>query len=45
MKNILETLPFTVSGKGMYEITIDVSNWVNKHSLKNGHLNIFIHHT
>ena len=45
MKNILETLPFTVSGKGMYEITNDVSNWVNQHALENGHLNIFIHHT
>ena len=45
MKNILETLPFTVSGKGMYEITIDVNNWVNQHSLEDGHLNIFIHHT
>ncbi len=45
MKNILETLPFTVSGKGMYEITDDVSNWVNQHSLEDGHLNIFIHHT
>ena len=45
MKNILETLPFKVSGKGMYEITSDVSNWVTQHILKNGHLNIFIHHT
>ena len=45
MKNILETLPFTVYGKGMYEITNDVSNWVNQHSLEDGHLNIFIHHT
>ena len=45
MKNILETLPFTVFGKGMYEITNDVSNWVNQHSLEDGHLNIFIHHT
>ena len=45
MKNILETLPFAVSGKGMYEITNDVSNWVNQHSLEDGHLNIFIHHT
>ena len=45
MKNILETLLFTVSGKGMYEITNDVSNWVNQHSLEDGHLNIFIHHT
>ena len=45
MKNILETLPFKVSGKGMYEITSDVRNWVNQHKLGNGHLNIFIHHT
>ena len=45
MKNILETLPFKVSGKGMYEITSDVSNWVTQHTLGNGHLNIFIHHT
>jgi secondary thiamine-phosphate synthase enzyme len=45
MKNILETLPFTVSGKGMYEITNDLSNWVTQHTLEKGHLNIFIHHT
>ena len=45
MKNILETLSFKVSGKGMYEITSDVSNWVTQHTLGNGHLNIFIHHT
>ena len=45
MKNIAETLPFKVSGKGMYEITSDVSNWVTQHTLGNGHLNIFIHHT
>ena len=45
MKNIAETLPFKVSGKGMYEITSDVSNWVTQHILGNGHLNIFIQHT
>ena len=45
MKNILETLPFKVSGKGMYEITSDVNNWVTQHTLGNGHLNIFIQHT
>ena len=45
MKNIAETLPFKVSGKGMYEITSDVSNWVTQHTLEKGHLNIFIHHT
>ena len=45
MKNIAETLPFKVSGKGMYEITSDVSNWVTQHILESGRLNIFIHHT
>ena len=45
MKNILETLPFKVSGKDMYEITSDVSNWVTQHILGNRHLNIFIQHT
>ena len=45
MKNILETLTFELSGKGMYEITADTINWVIKHELKNGHLNLFIQHT
>ena len=45
MKNFLETLTFTVAGKGMHEITNDTSNWVNKHKLQEGHLNLFIQHT
>ena len=45
MKNFLETLTFTVAGKGMYEITNDTSNWLNKHKLQEGHLNLFIQHT
>ena len=45
MKDILETLSFKVSGKGMHEITNDVSNWITQHTLENGHLNIFINHT
>ena len=45
MKNFLETLTFTVTGKGMYEITSDTINWVNKHKLKEGYLNLFIQHT
>ena len=45
MKNILETLSFAVSGKGMYEITNDTRTWINKHKLDNGHLNLFIQHT
>ena len=33
MKNILETLTFAVSGKGMYDITEDTINWVKKNEL------------
>ena len=42
MKNILETLAYPVSGKGMYEITSNISKWVDKHKIEIGHLNIFI---
>ena len=45
MKNINETIVFPVSGKGMYEITNDIIEWVNKMQLEQGHLNLFINHT
>ena len=45
MKNISETLSFSVSGKGMYEITKDTINWLHKHQLIQGQLNLFIKHT
>ena len=45
MKNILETIAYPVSGKGMYEITSDIRNWVDKHKIVTGHLNLFIQHT
>ena len=45
MKNINETLKFPVSGKGMYEITKETINWINKNQLKQGQLNLFIQHT
>ena len=45
MKNILETLAYPVSGKGMYEITSNIRKWVDKHKIDIGHLNIFILHT
>ena len=45
IKNILETLSYPVSGKGMYEITNDTKTWIHKHKLDNGHLNLFIQHT
>lgn len=45
MKNIIESISFPISGKGMYEITIQLKKWVNSKNLKNGHLNLFIQHT
>ena len=45
MKNINETIVFPVSGKGMYEITNDIIEWVNKKQLEQGHLKLFINHT
>ena len=45
MKNISETIVFPVSGKGMYDITNDIIEWVNKKQLEQGHLNLFINHT
>jgi len=45
MKNINETILFQVSGKGMYEITNDIIEWINKKQLEQGHLNLFINHT
>mgnify|MGYP001445254682 CR=1 FL=1 len=45
MKNINETIVFPVSGKGMYDITNDIIEWVNKKQLEQGHLNLFINHT
>ena len=45
MKNILETLTYPISGKGMYEITSDISKWIDTHKIDIGHLNLFIQHT
>ena len=45
MKTITETISFTVNGKDMYEITKDTINWLHKHQLMQGQLNLFIQHT
>ena len=45
MKNISEILSFPVFGKGMYEITADTFDWLHKHQLMQGQLNLFIQHT
>jgi len=45
MKTISETISFPVTGKGMYEITKNIINWITKNQLIQGHLNLFIQHT
>ena len=45
MKNINEELSFSNKGKGMYEITNQISNWVIEKKIKQGQLNLFIKHT
>ena len=45
MKNILKTINYSTNGKGMYEITSDIINWVKINNLIKGQLNIFIQHT
>ena len=45
MINLIEDLIFPTEGKGMYEITTKIRNWVSKNSFNQGHLNLFIKHT
>ena len=45
MINLIEDLIFPTEGKGMYEITTKIKNWVSKNSFNQGQLNLFIKHT
>ena len=45
MINLIEDLIFPTKGKGMYEITTKIKNWVSKNSFNQGQLNLFIKHT
>ena len=45
MKNLIEDLTFSTTGKGMYEITGNINNWVSKNNINQGQLNLFIKHT
>ncbi len=45
MKNIIEDLNISTSGKGMYEITEKIIKWIDKNNLDKGQLNLFIRHT
>ena len=45
MKNIIDDLTFNTSGKGMYEITNKIIEWVKINKVDQGQLNLFIKHT
>ena len=45
MKNIIDDLIFNTSGKGMYEITNQIIEWVKINKVDQGQLNLFIKHT
>ena len=45
MINLIEDLIFNTSGKGMFEITENVNDWVSKNNINQGQLNLFIQHT
>ena len=45
MKNIIEVIKIDTSGKGMYEITNEVTKWTQEKKLAKGQLNLFIQHT
>ena len=45
MINLIEDLIYSTSGKGMYEITDNINNWVSKKNITQGQLNLFIQHT
>ena len=45
MINLIEDFIYSTNGKGMYEITDDINNWVSKKNITQGQLNLFIQHT
>ena len=45
MINLIEDLIYSTNGKGMYEITDNIKNWVSKKNITQGQLNLFIQHT
>ena len=45
MKNIIEDFNYSTLGKGMYEITNQVFDWVKINNINQGQLNLFIKHT
>ena len=45
MINLQDKLIISNNGKGMYEITNNIQDWINKNNIIKGQLNLFIQHT
>ena len=45
MEQYIETISLLTKGQGLYEITSEISKWLNKQKIKNGLLTIFLQHT
>ena len=45
MEQYIETITLLTKGQGLYEITSEISKWLNKQKIKNGLLTIFLQHT
>ena len=45
MEQYIETISLLTKGQGLYEITSEISKWLNKQKTKRGLLTIFLQHT
>ena len=45
MKNLIQEIRIDTDGKGMYEISDQIINWIQTNEISKGQLNIFIQHT
>ena len=45
MEQYIKTISLLTKGQGLYEITSEISKWLNKQKTKTGLLTIFLQHT
>ena len=45
MINLIDDLIYSTNGKGMFEITAIINDWISKNNINQGQLNLFIQHT
>jgi Uncharacterized conserved protein len=45
MINLQDELIISTNGKGMYEITNNIQDWIIRNNIIKGQLNLFIQHT